>query len=57
MMTDEQLLASCQKAYLRPEIQGIRGDVRTPTGTPIPGGVGVNPAQAIEALFKYYGIL
>jgi hypothetical protein len=55
-LNDQQLLDAYVRAYSRPEIQGIRGDVRTPTGAPIPGGTNVGPADAIDALLKYYGL-
>jgi hypothetical protein len=53
-MNDQQLLDAYRRAYSRPEIQGIRGDVRTSRGTPIPGGANVTPSQAYEALLRFY---
>ncbi|MDN6886171.1 LysM domain-containing protein, partial [Variovorax sp. CAN2819] len=54
-LTSMQLLEKYRSAYARPEIQGIRGDVRTPKGSPIPNGSNVTPQEAIESLLIYYG--
>jgi hypothetical protein len=54
-MSDQELLDAYQRAYSRPEIQGIKGNVRAPAGSPIPGGADVPPAQAIRALFDFMG--
>ena len=56
-MSDRQLLEAYKRAYTRPEIQSILGDLRTPYGDPIPGGINVTPAQAFETLLRYYNIL
>lgn len=53
-LTDDQLMDAYKRAYSRPEVQGIKGDVRTPNGQAIPGGEGVAPADAFDALRNHY---
>ena len=50
-MSDDELLAAYQRAYSRPELQAIRGELRTPTGKPI--GTNLTPREAWSKLMEW----
>lgn len=53
-MNNEALIEAYKRAYSRSELQGIRGDLRTPKGNPIPGGANFPPSSAFDVLLKSY---
>lgn len=52
-MADAELLKAYRSAYSRPEIQGIRGTLKSPDGKVVLGE-GLAPGEAFDLLMKWY---
>ena len=52
-LTNADIINAYKRAYADPSLNGIKGDLRLPNGTPVLGGTGVTPGQAFDALLKW----
>lgn len=52
-MSNQQLLESYNRAYSRPELNGIRGELRTPNGQ-VNLGLNLSPSEVLQRLMNWH---